>query len=138
MLSMHSDREYVRQALAAGASGYLLKTADRGELETALATVARGEVWLSPRIAPTVIQDLTLNPAGPEPRRTGEDLTPRQREVLKLIVEGHSTRDIARRLGISVKTVETHRAQIMARLDIHHVPGLVRYAMRVGISPTET
>jgi DNA-binding NarL/FixJ family response regulator len=123
VLSMHADKVYVRHALAAGAAGYVLKTADRGELAMAVATVARGESWLSPAIAKSVIEDLIAG-------TPDEDLTPRQREVLQLIAEGHSTKDIARRLHLSVKTIETHRAQIMQRLDIHDVAGLVRYAIR--------
>jgi DNA-binding NarL/FixJ family response regulator len=124
VLSMHTDKNYVRTALAAGASGYMLKTADRAELATALATIARGESWLSPPIAKIVIEDLVSGAPEEDP------LTSRQREVLQLIAEGHSTKDIARRLHLSVKTIETHRAQIMQRLDIHDVAGLVRYAIR--------
>jgi DNA-binding NarL/FixJ family response regulator len=134
VLSMHSDRQYISEALAAGASGYLLKSGSRDELELAVATVARGEMWISPSIARTVVNDilfaLRTDASGTAAR---DALTPRQREVLQLVAEGHSTRQIARRLAISVKTVETHRAQIMERLDIHHVAGLVRYAIRAGI-----
>jgi DNA-binding NarL/FixJ family response regulator len=128
VLSMHSDREYVRQALIAGAAGYLLKTVDRVELELAINTVCRGESWLSPPIARIVIEDTTASA-----RLADDPLTPRQREVLQLIAEGHTTKDIARRLHVSVKTIETHRAQLMERLDIHHVAGLVRYALRKRI-----
>jgi DNA-binding NarL/FixJ family response regulator len=133
ILSMHADEEYVHQALACGAVGYLLKNASEAELELAVRAVARGDRWLSPGVSRTVIaaaQAATLG--GPL-----QVLTPRQREVLQLIAEGHGTRDIARRLGLGVKTVETHRAQIMDRLGIHDVPGLVRYAVRTHLVSAE-
>jgi DNA-binding NarL/FixJ family response regulator len=130
VLSMHADPEYVRQALRAGAVGYLLKTADRRELELALDSVSRGEVWLSPAIARSVVDDVLRSD---RPDEVTHDLTPRQREVLQLIAEGQTTKQIARRLRLSVKTVDCHRAEIMKRLDIHHVAGLVRYAVRAGI-----
>ncbi|MBL8955122.1 MAG: response regulator transcription factor [Myxococcaceae bacterium] len=129
VLSMHSDRQYVRQALVAGAVGYVLKSSDPEELEQALAAAERRELWLSPAIAQTVRDELVKGlKGGPE-----SDLTPRQREVLQLIAEGHSTKQIAKRLNVSVKTVEAHRAQIMERLEIRHVAGLVRYAIRAGL-----
>ncbi|MBX3159037.1 MAG: response regulator transcription factor [Deltaproteobacteria bacterium] len=128
VVSMHDEREYVRQALRAGAAGYLLKTADRNELQLAIATVARGESWLSPPVARVVIDEVIEH--GDRP---ADELTPRQREVLQLIAEGHTTKDIARRLHVSVKTIETHRAQLMERLDIHHIAGLVRYALKAKI-----
>src|ERR1043165_2464345 len=127
MVSMHDDTEYVRKALSAGASGYLMKTAPRRELEAALAAVIRGEIWISPSIARTVVDDLGRRPAH------HDELTPRQREILQLIAEGPTTNQIAKRLHIGVKTVETHRAQLMERLDIHNIAGLVRYAIRSGI-----
>lgn len=131
MLSMHATEEYVLQALRAGASGYLLKDAAPMELELALAAVVRGETYLSPPISLQEIENYA--------KRVGEVsqpldlLTRRQREILQLIAEGNNTRDIAERLGISVKTVETHRAQLMDRLEIHDIPGLVRYAIRHGL-----
>lgn len=134
IVSMHADKEYVRQALEAGAAGYLLKSADPAELEQAIAAVGRGELWLSPAIGHSVSEELVQGLKG-APRGA---LSPRQREVLQLISEGQSTRQIARRLGVSVKTVETHRAHIMERLDIRHVAGLTRYAIRSGlVSPYE-
>ena len=130
VLSMHDDTEYVRQALSAGASGYLLKSAAVRELELALAAVVRGEVWISPAIARGVVDDLTRR------NQTGHDaLTPRQREILQLVAEGHTTKQIAKRLHIGMKTVDAHRAQIMERLDIHNIAGLVRYAIRTGVIP---
>jgi DNA-binding NarL/FixJ family response regulator len=135
ILSMHANEEYVLQALRAGAAGYLLKDADPAELEMAVTAVARGETYLSPPVSKRVIADYV--------RRVGDEssslvrLTPRQREVLQLITEGHTTREIARILDISVKTVETHRTQLMERLDIHDIAGLVRYAIGVGLVSLE-
>lgn len=125
VLTMHAEREYVRQSLAAGATGYLLKTADREELKLALATLGRGQMWISPAIAQTAVDG---GEAEAEP-----ELTARQREVLQLIADGVRPTNIARRLRISVKTVESHRAQIMERLGIRTTAGLVRYALRTGI-----
>jgi DNA-binding NarL/FixJ family response regulator len=138
VLSMHADREYVRQALLAGASGYLLKSADRAELELALTTVSRGEVWISPAIARGVVDDLVKSARQGEPHGSAfEQLTPRQREVLQLIAEGHSTKKIASKLRLSVKTIDAHRAQIMQRLGVHHIAGLVLYAVRMGLVSTD-
>jgi DNA-binding NarL/FixJ family response regulator len=131
MLSAHANEDYVKQALRAGAAGYLLKHAAISELELALHAVARGETYLSPAVSKQVIADYI--------RRVGDEtsllelLTPRQREILQLIAEGHSTKEIARILHVSVKTVETHRTQLMERLDIHGIAGLVRYAIRAGM-----
>lgn len=132
ILSMHADEEYVRQALHAGAAGYLLKDCSVTELELALRAVSRGETYLSPAVSRLVVDDY-LRQKAPAP-----GLSPRQREVLQMIAEGHSTKEIAYRLGISVKTAEAHRSQIMARLDIRDVPGLVRYAIRTGLVGPET
>jgi DNA-binding NarL/FixJ family response regulator len=131
VLSMHANEEYVHQALRAGAAGYLLKDAGAAELELAVRAVARGETYLSPAISKQVMSDYV--------RRTGagttslEALTPRQREILQLIAEGHTTKEIAKKLDLGVKTIETHRAALMRRLDIHDVAGLVRYAIRSGL-----
>jgi len=131
ILSMHAAQEYALQALRAGASGYVLKDADFAELESAIETVSRGETYLSPVISKHLIDDFRRRVANqPDPL---DRLTSRHREVLQLIVEGNSTKDIAAKLNLSVKTVESHRAQIMSRLDIHDVAGLVRFAMRVGL-----
>lgn len=131
LLSMHANEEYFQQALEVGASGYLLKGAELAELELALKTVARGETYLTPAVAKYAIKayrEKSEGPSGPLTR-----LSMRQREILQLIAEGQTTKDIAQRLNLSVKTVETHRSQLMERLDIHDVPGLVRFAMRVGL-----
>lgn len=131
LLSMHANEEYLRQALQVGASGYLLKGAELAELELAIRTVGRGETYLTPAVAKYVIE--AYREKSDECSGPLAQLSMRQREVLQLIAEGHTTKDIAQRLNLSVKTVETHRSQLMERLDIHDVPGLVRFAMRVGL-----
>lgn len=131
ILSMHQSEEYVRQALRQGASAYLLKDAAPMELEHAIAAVLRGEIYLSPAVSSGVVSDYVQRLRSDEPAPS--PLTPRQREVLQLIAEGQSTKEIARRLELSVKTVDTHRSQLMKQLDIHEVTGLVRYAMRAGL-----
>jgi DNA-binding NarL/FixJ family response regulator len=131
ILSMHGAEEYVQQALNAGAAGYLLKDAAVPELEMAITSVMRDEVYLSPQISRLVVQSY-MQHAGAVEGPLGM-LTSRQREILQLIAEGHSTKDISFRLGLSVKTVEAHRAQIMERLGIHDIAGLVRFAIRVGL-----
>ncbi|AYH43259.1 response regulator transcription factor [Azoarcus sp. DN11] len=135
MLSMHASEEYVMQALRSGAAGYLLKDSATLELELALKAVMNGETYLSPPISKQVVESY-MNRVGDE-QGTAVQLTPRQREILQLIVEGFSTKDIAARLHLSTKTVETHRTKLMERLDIHDIPGLVRYAIRVGISTAD-
>jgi DNA-binding NarL/FixJ family response regulator len=132
IVSMHGDDESVRRALVAGAAGYMLKNSDRNELELALRTVARGDTWLSPSLTKRVVKALTQ---GGQPATEGplQVLTPRQREVLQLVAEGHSNKEIASRLNVALKTVETHRTELMERLGIHGVAGLVRYAIRVGL-----
>ena len=135
ILSMHANEEYVMRALRAGASGYLLKDAATTELELALAAVTKGETYLSPAISRGVIDSYLGRVEGKQSPL--DQLMPRQREILQLIAEGKSTKEIAYTLNVSVKTVETHRAQLMDRLDIHDVAGLVRYAMRVGLITAE-
>ena len=132
ILSMHANEEYVRQALQAGAAGYLLKDAATAELEVAVRAVARGETYLSPVISRQVIEEYLggRGEAGAGPLAL---LTARQREVLQLIAEGRTTKQIAGLLDVSVKTAETHRAQVMERLGIRDVPGLVRFAIRHGL-----
>jgi DNA-binding NarL/FixJ family response regulator len=131
ILSMHATEEYVLRALRAGASGYLLKDADTSELELAIKAVTRGETYLSPAVSKHVTE--YVRRVGEETHSTLERLTPRQREVLQLVAEGYTTQEIARMLNLSVKTVETHRTQLMERLDIHDIAGLVRYAVREGL-----
>ena len=134
ILSMHAGEEYVLQALRAGAVGYLLKDAATGELELALRSVMRGESWFSPAVSRQVVEGYVQRVGG---EAAAEVLTARQREVLRLVAGGKSTKEIAYDLALSVKTVETHRAQIMERLGIRDVAGLVRYALRTGLVPPD-
>lgn len=135
MLSMHAGPEYVARALAAGASGYLIKDSAFEELAAALDSVFRGRRYLSRAIDPELVEGLLAAQHLDQPELAV--LTPRQRQILQLIVEGNGTREIAERLFVSVKTVETHRAQLMERLGIHDIPGLVRLAIRTGILTPE-
>ena len=141
ILSMHTTEAYVLEALRAGAVGYVVKDAAKAELELALQAIERGERYLSPKVSGHVIDDyLRRTGSGATPGTEGEvaeSLTTRQREILQLIAEGRTTRQIAERLHISVKTVETHRTQIMARLNIHDVAGLTRYAIGIGLVKPE-
>jgi DNA-binding NarL/FixJ family response regulator len=130
ILSMHRSQEFVRYALRAGAAGYIVKDAATAELGAAIHAVARGESYLSPAISKAVISSSL---GGGELPGQREKLTARQREVLKLVAEGRTMKEIAGILSLSVKTVEAHRAQMTERLGIHDVPGMVRYAMRIGL-----
>jgi len=130
ILSMHTEKKYVRWALHAGASGYLSKDSGTAELELALQAVACGQTYLSPAVSNHVIEAYRKRQDEDSPL---ERLTPRQREVLQLIAEGHTTRDIARSLGVSVKTIESHRLNLMDRLNIHNVADLTRYAIAIGL-----
>lgn len=135
ILSAFSSPEYITKALKAGASGYVLKESAPTELQMAISAAMSGGSYLSPAVSTAVINDYV--------QRTTEEveplglLTPRQREILQLIAEGKSTKNIAYLLKVSVKTVETHRSQIMGRLDIRDVPGLVRFAIRTGLISSE-
>jgi len=133
ILSMYATQEYVRRALQVGAAGYLLKDAGVAELEGAIKAVARGEMFLSPAVSKSVIEGY-VRPVTAVSEL--DRLASRHREILQLIAEGQTTKEIAEKLKIGVRTVETHRAELMARLDIHDVAGLVRFAIRHGlISP---
>jgi DNA-binding NarL/FixJ family response regulator len=133
VLSMHAEEAYLQEALAAGALAYLLKGSDKSELESALRSVMAGVPYLTPAISQAIVAalggkgsaDATASPLG--------RLTPRQQEVLKLVAEGCSNKQIAARLRLSAKTVEAHRGAIMQRLKIRDVPGLVRFAIRTGL-----
>jgi DNA-binding NarL/FixJ family response regulator len=129
MLSMHDTREYVRGALRAGASAYLLKEAAENELELALNTVLQGQQYLSPQVAGAVLD----SPLQSDSALAEAPLTVRQREVLRLLALGRGTKEIAFELELSAKTIESHRAQIMERLSIRDVAGLVIYAIQRGI-----
>ncbi|EXF92654.1 LuxR family transcriptional regulator [Pseudomonas fluorescens HK44] len=134
ILSMHTDPTLIMQALESGAHGYLLKDTTATELEHALEALRNNERYLSPAIAHTVINQALVRAqkSHPEPVDT-HNLTARQLEILRLIVRGKSTREIASGLGLSIKTVETHRSQIMKRLQIYDVAGLVLFAVREQI-----
>lgn len=134
VLTVHEAGEYAIRALREGAAGFLPKSAASTELEQAIQTVIRGEVYISPE---TSRKTLLEYGKGATKRELLATLSPRQREVLRLITEGRTTKQIAQELEISVKTVESHRAQLMERLDIHDVAGLVRYAITVGLIQVE-
>ncbi len=129
LLSMYDSSDYVTSAIQADAAGYLIKDAAVTELAQALAAVAAGGRWLSPRISRQLAEAIN-NPAS-TPLTT--ELTVRQEEVLRLVARGRSSKEIARQLGLAVKTVEAHRAQIMDRLNLHDLASLVRYAVRTGL-----
>lgn len=133
VLSMHTTEQHVAAALRAGAVGYVVKDAAVDELADALAAATDGGFFVSRQVAGHVLKAFVTPPEASGVDQGIACLTQRQREVLQLIAEGYSTRDIARTLFISVKTVETHRAEIMRRLDIHDVAGLTRFAIRAGL-----
>ncbi len=135
VLSMHENEEYVRQALRAGAAGYLLKDSSPLELELAVRAVAQGGSYLTPTVSRHVVSDYVRRASDQDDLSDG--LTPRQREVLQLISEGQTNQQMATGLNLSIKTIETHRSQLMDRLDIHDVAGLVRYAIRSGLIPAD-
>ena len=135
-LSMHSDRRFMGEMLKAGAKGYLLKDGAFEELATAIRSVVANKVYLSPRIANVVVDDYVRRTPG---QQNGDAsafarLTPREREVLQLMAEGRATKEIAMDLKVSIKTVETHRRQIMEKLGIHSVAELTKYAIREGLT----
>lgn len=136
ILSMHQNEEYVWRALRAGACGYLLKKAAMAELETALQRLLEGEVYVSREISNRMLKKFPKQGIG-EMKSPVEQLTARQREILQLIAEGRNTKEIADVLNLSVKTVEYHRMKLMDRLNIHDIPGLVRFALQVGLIPLE-
>jgi DNA-binding NarL/FixJ family response regulator len=136
-LSMHSDRRFVVQMFRAGASGYLLKDCAFEELARAVRAVLKNQIYLSPAVAGPVMEDYIQHLASAV---KGEScaLSPREREVLQLLAEGKSTREMASLLCVSVKTVETHRQQIMGKLNIHNVAELIKYAIREGLTSLES
>jgi len=136
-LSMHTDRRYTSELLKAGASGYLPKDGAFEELEQAVRAVMAGEVYLSPRIAAGLVDEYVRQPRDAAPS-VFERLTAREREVLQLMAEGQATKEIAATLHVSVKTVETHRRQIMEKLNIYSVAELTKYAIREGLTSIET
>jgi two-component system response regulator NreC len=132
-LTMHEEESYVFQLLKAGASGYVLKRAAAQDLTQAIRAAARGEAFLYPSVAKSVLQDYLRRLERGEDRERFDGLTEREREVLTLIAEGLSNQEIAQRLYISVKTVQTHRTHIMEKLGLHNRAELVRYAIRKGL-----
>ena len=139
MVSMYATETFVAQALQLGVAGYVLKETCADELPILLRAVLAGETYLSPGVSKTLVEALknklerSAGAQTPAAGTVAKMLTPRQREVLQLVAEGKSTKEIAGLLELSVKTVETHRAQLMDRLGIHDVAGLVRYAIRLGL-----
>ncbi len=135
-LSMHADRGHVAEMLAAGATGYLLKDGDFEQLTEAIRAAAEGRTFLAPNVAGIVIEDYVrrLGSPGESASPQTRALSAREREVLQLIAEGHSTKEIAATLHLSVKTVETHRRQIMDKLGIYNIAGLIKYAVREGMA----
>jgi DNA-binding NarL/FixJ family response regulator len=137
ILSMHNNEEYYWRALKAGAAGYLLKKAATAELATALQQVVHGEIYLSQEISTRLLKKFPMG--GIADRKSPlEQLTGRQREILQLIAEGQNTKGIAELLKVSPKTVEYHRMKLMDCLNVHDIPGLVRFALRVGLIPQES
>ncbi len=133
VLTMHENDEYVFQALRAGASGYMLKEAADTELITAIHVIKSGQFYLSPTAQSVVIGDYLQRVRTGEERDSYSSLTEREREILKLVAEGHTNNQIAERLIISPKTVDTHRTHVMDKLNLHSRAELVKYAMRRGL-----
>jgi two-component system, NarL family, response regulator NreC len=128
LLTMHTEDHLILESLRAGVTGYVLKTKASGELIQALRAVCRGEMFLTQSISRTIVQAFLLKDDLPE-----KPISDRERQVLQLVAEGKTTKEIAALLGISVKTAESHRSNMMEKLDIHDTAGLVRYAVRKGI-----
>jgi DNA-binding NarL/FixJ family response regulator len=132
ILSMHENEEYIRQVLEAGAMGYILKDAAARELISAIRSVYRGEAVLSPAVTRLVIEDY-LRWGGTRPQEEADGLSPREREVLQLIAEGYTSKQIAEILSISIKTVQAHRNNLMGKLDLHDRGELIKYAIQKKI-----
>ncbi len=136
-LSMHSAKRYVREMFRAGASGYLLKDCEFDELVQTIRLIAEGQTYISPSISRIVVENYMHGPTPDEKETAFSILTQREREVLQLMAEGHSTKQIAMQLFISPKTVEAHRLRIMNKLDIDNVALLTKYAIQEGLTPPE-
>jgi two-component system response regulator NreC len=128
LLTVHEENQYVVEALRAGVTGYVVKTKAAEDLVKAIREVSQGAVYMSPGVSREAVRAYL---DGTEPSNDG--LTPREREVLQLVAEGKTTKEVAAVLGISVKTAESHRSRIMEKLDIHETASLVRYAIRLGV-----
>jgi DNA-binding NarL/FixJ family response regulator len=143
ILTMHESEEYFLQALRAGAAGYLVKKAASSDLQMAIRSVAQGGAFLYPGLARALVRAYIESPAQAAPADNGNQrsralsvLSPRELEVLKLVAEGHTNQEIATQLVISIKTVQAHRASVMAKLGLEHVTHLVRFAMCNGLLPS--
>ena len=137
-LSIHTDAAMITEIMRAGASGYLVKRSAPGELIEAIRTVAAGKLYMSPGIAQPATVDASRSESGGPTSSVFSTLTSKQREVLQLVAEGMSNKEIAAALSISAKTVEAHRAQIMEKLQIHSTAGLTKYAIREGLTSLDT
>lgn len=135
-LSMHADLDFVVAMLSAGARGYLLKESAFSEMQAAITAVQRGEFYLSRQLDSMVIQEFTRSFMRYDANSTGV-LSSRERQVLQLLAEGYSNKEVASRMGIAVRSAETYRAQLMDKLNIHSIAGLTKYAVRVGITSLE-
>ncbi len=137
-LSMHPASRIVKEMLRAGATGYIVKTCHAEELVEAVRAVSEGKTYLSPEIAGTVVNDLLKETAGEQAPREDTPLSERERQVLQLLAEGKTTKEMAAVLHVTPKTVETHRYSLMKKLDIHSVAGLTKYAVREGLTPLDS
>ncbi|MFU8828680.1 MAG: response regulator [Phycisphaerales bacterium] len=135
-LSMHSDERYITGMLDAGAKGYLLKTCGADELRTAIAVVMRKKIYVTPDLTHVLVDRMHQGGRNETPTGTppADSLTPREREVLQLIAEGMTSKEAAAQLGTSVKTVETHRTNLIRKLDLHSIAQLTKYAIREGLT----
>ncbi len=130
ILSMYSEDDVVRQALSSGAKGYLLKSSVFEELLIAIRSASKGKIYLSPSIAQTVISEYLKSEPATEDMSLRERLVSREREILQLVVEGHTNQDMAHILNVSAKTVERHRASLMKKLEVRNLPDLIRIALK--------
>ena len=140
ILTMHESEEYFFQALRAGAAGYLVKKAAPADLYLAICAVAQGDAFLYPGLAKALVRAYTAAPQVHNSRQMEQALqvlSPREQEVLKLVAEGHTNQEIADQLVLSIKTVQAHRANVMAKLGLEHVTQLVRFAIRSGLLPAD-
>jgi len=133
MLSMHSDEGYVLRALKAGAKGYLLKDSAEADLANAIRAVVAGKSFFSPAVGKVLLEDYMRKLERTGAEDSFELLSPREREVLQLVAEGKSSKEAANLLGLSVYTIETHRAKVMQKLNLHNIPELILYAVRKGV-----
>ena len=137
-LTMYNDEEYVFQILKSGASGYLIKETAASELINAIRSISMGNPFFSPTISRKIMESYLREDAEKKPKGESDKLTNREKEVLQLIAEGYTNNEIGNLMNISVKTVETHRAHIMSKLDIHDVAGLIKYAIKKGLVVIDT